>query len=171
MNSKQPRARALAYFRALILPCTILFSLSCDDEEPAAGYEVRFEANGTLTKFVADGLQTATITVDGDQYVGLFVGSDGSRTIALKVYDTEEITVDVYREFGPKENGYAGSLISYLDEAGTEYTQGAVVPDIRIRVTEMTSTYVKGTFAGTLKADGKPDLMVTHGEFFVRRLD
>lgn len=161
----------MTLLRGFVFLWLTILSGSCSSDEPSDGYVMRFKANGIQQEFVAGGEQTAIFVLDDNQHIGLIVGSDGSRTMALKVYDTEEIAVAIYRQFEPKDDAFTGSLIAYEDESGTKYTQGAVVPDIRVRVTEITSTSVSGTFGGTLKAADKPDLFITEGEFFVRRLE
>jgi len=171
MNPARSHLNLTTVLQGLLFLCVTILSASCSSDEASDGYVMRFKANGIQQEFVTGVGQTATFTLDDNQHIGLIVGSDGTRTMALKVYDTEEITVAVYRQFEPKDDGFTGSLIAYQDESGTEYTQGAVVPDIRVRITEITSTSVSGTFGGTLKAEGKPDLPITEGEFFVRRLE
>jgi len=42
-------------------------------------------------------------------------------------------------------------------------------PVTSITITEITSTSVKGTFSGTVKASGKSDISITNGEFYVWR--
>ena len=171
MNPSQSYSNPIPVLHRLVFLCLTILSGSCSSDETSDGYVMRFKANSTQQEFAAGGGQTATFTLDDNQHIGLIVGSDGSRTMALKVYDTEAIAVAVYRQFEPKDDAFTGSLIAYQDESGTEYTQGAVIPDIHVRITEITSTSVSGTFGGTLKADGKPDLSITEGEFLVRRSD
>lgn len=169
MNPFRSYSSPVHALHGMVFLCLTILSVSCD--ESSDGYVMRFKADGNLQEFSASGAQTATFTLDDDQYIGLIVGSQGSHTMVLKVYDTEPITEGVYRQFEPKGNAFTGSLIAYRDNSGTEYTQGAVTPDIRVRITEITSTSVSGTFGGTLKADGKPDLAITEGEFLVKRME
>jgi len=62
-----------------------------------------------------------------------------------------------------------GALMGYQDNAGTLYTQGSANPIANVIISEISPTTVRGTFNGTLKADGKPDVLITQGEFFVWR--
>lgn len=171
MRSLQLTKNASTLASVLTLLCLMIISGSCGSDEGSEGYVMRFNANGALVEFTAGGSLTASFSKDDNQYIGVFIGSDDTRTMVLKVYDTEEIADTVYRQFEPKGSGFAGSLIAYEDGTGASYTQGVLVPDIRVRVTEITSTSVRGAFGGTLKADGKPDIAVTGGEFFVKRIN
>lgn len=142
---------------------------SCSDEQPPA-YFMRFLHDGTEIGYNDPTALSAAFTHSGDQYTGIFTGFSSTSTMVLKVYDNQAISEKIYREFGPVGAVYTGSLITY-QSAGNTYTQGALVPDIRIRVTELTDEHVRGTFAGTLKSAGLPDIVISQGEFFVRRVE
>lgn len=156
-------------FLSLLLACVLAVCSSCDESTPPA-YFMRFMHDGAMVEYADPAKVSATFTRSDEQYVGVFTGFNNSSTMVLKVYDNQAISEKVYREFGPVGAAFTGSLITY-QSGGNTYTQGALVPDIRIRVTELKEGYVRGAFAGTLKAGGHPDIVVTQGEFYVRRIE
>ena len=155
--------------RLLLLAWTFAACFSCSDEQ-LPDYFMRFRQDGVEVVYDDPATLSAAFTFSDQQYIGVFTGFNSTSTMVLKVYDDQAISEKVYREFGPVGAAFAGSLITYQNGTNT-YTQGALVPDVRIRVTEVSDEYVRGSFAGTLKSDGQPDIVITYGEFFVRRVE
>ena len=156
-------------FWPLVLASIFVTCSSCSEEETPA-YFMRFLHDGVEVGYTDPTNLTAAFTRTGEQYIGVFTGFNTTSTMVLKVYDGQAISEKVYREFGPVGSVFTGSLITY-QSGGNTYTQGALVPDIRIRVTELRDQYVRGSFAGTLKTDGQPDIVISQGEFYVRRVE
>jgi hypothetical protein len=155
--------------RSLVLACVLATCFSCSEEQPPA-YYMRFLHDGVEVRYDDPAALSAAFTLSVGQYTGVFTGFNSTSTMVLKVYDNQAISEKVYREFTPVGPVFTGSLMTY-QSGGNTYTQGALVPDIRIRVTELRDDYVRGVFAGTLKADVQPDVVISQGEFFVRRIE
>ncbi len=150
----------------------VLFMISaCSKDGVEDGsYRVKFKANGTTVEFNSQFTSTASFGQSGNQYVAVFTGYDAESNISIQVHDGKAIEAKNYSGYVSTGSGFSGALIAYKDKAGTVYTQG-VPGNASITVSEITATEVRGTFSGTLKATGKDDVMITDGEFFVKRLN
>ena len=156
-------------FRLIALAWIFALCCSCSEGEQP-GYFMTFLHDGAEVAYRDPTTLSAVFTLADGQYIGVVTGSSSASAMVLKVYDDQAISERLYREFAPVGVVYRGSLIAY-ESGGKTYTQGALVPDIRIRVTELTNEYVRGAFAGTLKTEGQPDIVISKGEFFVRRVE
>lgn len=160
--------------RAIIVLFFALFSIpfsSCKDDKTASesNYYVRFNANGTRIEFTIHGSLIAAFGQSGNQYNASFTGGNISSNISLQVYDNKSIVPATFTGYTLSGSTFVGALIGYQDNTGTLYTQGAVIPNSTITITEITSGAVRGTFSGTVKASGKSDISITGGEFYVWR--
>ncbi len=157
--------------QVLVFSFFIGLSVSCqnDDNETEGGYYVRFKANGQQVEFTVQGATIAAFAQAGNTYNAVFTGYDSSSNVGLQVYDNKEITMATYSGYTLSGSSFIGALIHYKDNLGTLYSQDALNPTTSITISEITSSAVKGTFSGILKASGKPDLSITQGEFFVWR--
>ncbi len=150
----------------------VLFMISAcsKDEVDDGNYRVKFKANGTPVEFNSQPTLTASFGQSGNQHVAVFTGYDVESNISIQVHDGKAIEAKNYSGYVSTGSGFSGALIAYKDKAGTVYTQG-VPGNASITVSEITATEVRGTFSGTLKATGKADVVITDGEFFVKRLN
>jgi hypothetical protein len=101
------------------------------------------------------------------------VAEDGSITggsVILGAQDVVPITTRTYGTFQVVGTGWTVGQILY-SIGGTQYSNEDSPNDIRVTITEISSTAVKGTFAGTVKANGKPSISITGGEFNVKRVN
>lgn len=168
------RNRFFSGFTPNTIPVLIfaLFMISaCSKDEVEDGsYRVKFKANGTPVEFNSQLTLTASFGQSGNQYVAVFTGYDAESNISIQVHDGKAIEEKNYSGYILSGSAFVGALIAYKDKAGTVYTQG-VPGNASITVSEITATEVRGTFSGTLKATGKDDVIITEGEFFVKRLN
>jgi len=160
---------------ALLMTCFALFALltgSCKKDEATGGdgkYFVRFNANGSKVEFTLQGSLVAAFGQAGVQHNAVFTGGDGTSNISLQVFDGKAIAAGAFSGYTITGGAVVGTLIGYSDSSGTLYTQGSVGSNASITISEITTTTVRGTFGGTLKASGKADIVVSQGEFFVWR--
>ncbi len=144
-------------------------SCSKDDETAESEYYVRFNANGQKLEFTLQGAVLAAFGQSGNQYNAAFTGGNTNSNVSLQVFDNKAITTATYSRYVLTGSAFIGAIIGYQDNSGTLFTQGAVNPNTSITISAITSTTVKGTFSGTVKAAGKPDISITNGEFYVWR--
>lgn len=160
--------------RAIIILCFALFGIifnSCNnnDADDESTYYVRFNANGQKVEYTIHNSLVAAFGQSGIQFNAVFTGYDATSNISLQVFDNKAIVSDTFTGYSLSGSSFVGALIGYQDKTGTLYTQGAVTPNSTITITELTSAAVRGTFSGTVKATGKPDISITGGEFYVWR--
>jgi hypothetical protein len=154
----------------------LLFSCKKDSDnevpDDSGSYMISFKANGVIQEFTSDNFPEGAFYDNGTQYNGLFTGTRSSSKIGVEVYDKKAITETTYTGYAVTEAttqslAYAvGAAISYQD-GQTIYLTGFQNPDVTIKIIEITSTKVRGTFSGTLKANGKADIVITEGKFHV----
>jgi hypothetical protein len=133
----------------------------------------RFKANGTLVEF----------TTLSDVY-GVFIEACTGSTEALEVVgwsSANRLGMRVSRrQTGMAEGTY--SIARRLDDPtfrirlyyrsadGIDYFAAPSVPeDVTLVISRVGSSTIDGTFFGVVKADGQPDVVITDGEFTVRR--
>ena len=139
------------------------------DNDDSGAYKMKFKANGTLIEFTVQGSLTASFSQSGSVNNGVFTGYDANSNMGLQVYDSKAFEESTYSGYVWTGSAFVGALMGYSDKTGTLYTQGTTNSNATINIIEITSTTVRGTFNGTVKADGKPDISITEGEFFVWR--
>lgn len=141
----------------------------CDDTDNEAFY-MRFKTNGTQMAYNDQTALNATFVTTGSQRSATFAGVDANTSMTVEALDEVNIAEDIYDGYWTLETHVFGSLITFVDADGVIYASATDnSSDAVVTVTEMTSTTVKGTFTGTLKAEGHPDIVVTSGEFFIPR--
>jgi hypothetical protein len=133
-------------------------------------YFYRFDANGTRVTFNQQVSLTAAFSQSGNQRVAIITGFDATRNSAVQIYSGSTIGTATYTGYTLDVNAAAvvGMIFHYQDATGTVY-QSDNTNSNTTTITQLTSTTVRGTFAGRLKATGKADIVVTNGEFFVQR--
>lgn len=158
----------------LILITTALScSKSSDDEDDKNGvYVITFEANGILQKFTSDHFPIGDFHDNGTQYSGLFKANQSASSIGIQVYDNKPITEKtLYKGYAVTQAtqtpAYAiGATLVYKEGQNT-YVTPYVNPDVTVKIEKITTTTATGTFSGTLKSSGKPDVIITNGKFHV----
>lgn len=160
-----------APFLLLLLGATLV--AACDSggtDDPDAGeYFVRFSAGETPISFTRQGSIVGTFAQSGNQHNAIFTGYDETTGIHLQIYDREAVTEQTYSGYGFETDAVVGVLIGYYNADGSYASGASPTEETRVVVSEITETSVRGTFQGTVKADGLPDLALTEGEFFVQR--
>lgn len=137
----------------------------------SSGYYVQANANGTMVKYT--GYTAAISTSLSGNYV-LDIQGQASLTSQLDILsavimDASPITTKTYTD--AVINGSPQGVVSYYDHTGNQYSSSlAIVPAVSITITEITSTYVAGTFSGTVSdlSSGGP-VKLTNGSFKVQK--
>ena len=132
-------------------------------------YEMSFMANGEKVVYTLQAALVATFSNTGDQYTGAFVGSDSNSNMELQVFDNQDISKKAYVGYTTSGTILVGVLMSYTDRIGTLYSQAG--ENVVVTITSIAYASVSGTFSGTLKASGKPDMAITDGKFTVKRIN
>jgi hypothetical protein len=162
-------ARPLAPL-VLALACLAGCSSSNSTTGPSGNsYYLRFKANGTQVEFTSEPSLIGAFAQSGIQYNGLFTGYDANSNMSLQVFDGAAITQKSYSGYDITGGALVGVLLTYQTTGGVVYGSGGVGTDAVITITELSQTAVKGTFTGTMKASGHPNLSITQGEFVVHR--
>ena len=142
---------------------------------PGNGYYIRFRAGSVDRNYTGDLVVHGAFNQVSSEYIFTAdgVAEDGSITggsIILGAQDVSPVTTKTYGSFQVVGSGWTMGVILY-SIGGTQYDNDDVPNDIRVTITEISSTAVKGTFSGTVKANGKPSISITNGEFNVRRVN
>jgi hypothetical protein len=170
----------------------IISDVSCkkDDAPNNSATYVRAKFDGVLKTFDAQafftitdmsitqgqgGPFTLTITATGsNQNLGINLWSASNDFAAGKVYDHEPVEV--------MPSSYSYNAIAYVPDLGNTdvsnvYSSSPLddnaVEMMECKITEMTSTHIKGTFKGNVYQnvlDNAQKIVVTEGEFFVKKL-
>lgn len=155
--------------KTLKIPCTLLLTfLLCftcsqtddaDKTEPNNDYYITFEINGE-TKTYTDVLSFDFYGMMANNIYGAGIvsangsGPNAGEAILMYVYDTNQITTDkTYTEAMIPDKYLSSATIAY-GKAEMGYTSAAPnissVSKARITLTEITDTYVSGTFNAVL---------------------
>lgn len=154
----------------LALAAVVLLLNSCKkDQTGNGGYVMKFDVNGTTVEFTGQASLSAAFSSSGNQYLGVFTGYDATSNMSLQIYDNKSIVAGSFSGYTIAGGALTGILITYQDHGGTVYNSATTNPDAVVNISEITSTTVRGTFSGTMKSAGKPDISVTNGQFFVWR--
>lgn len=161
-------SKRIYLFIVLLMMISVVNSCK-KDNSISNTYEMSFYANGTKVVYTVEGALVATFSNAGDQFLGIFSGYDVNSNMGLQVYSNTEISENSYSGYTTSGFVLVGVLIGYQDTSGTLYSQAG--GDVIIDVASITDTSVSGTFSGTLKASGKPDMVITEGKFTVKRFN
>ncbi|HKI88557.1 MAG TPA: hypothetical protein VKA38_05970 [Draconibacterium sp.] len=170
MENRYPFVKAIYPLAGLILLIILLSACKKDTVANNAGkYEMSFKANGASVKYDTENALVATFNQTNNQYIAIFSGYDTNSNMNLSVYDDKAISETNYSGYTVSGIVTTGVLMGYQDDSGTLYTQPGA--DVAIRVSSISASAVSGTFSGTLKATGKPDMVITDGKFNLKRLN
>jgi hypothetical protein len=169
MKTKIFHKKSILLILGFVFFSTMFSSCNKDTTTSTGSFLIQFKVDGTLVEYTSQSSLMAVFAHSGAQYNAVFSGYDELSNINLSVYYNKEITSGTYSGYTLAGSAIVGSLISYQDKSGTNYTQASVNSDASITISEITATTVKGFFSGTLLASGKPDIVITNGEFFVWR--
>ena len=167
--------KATSYF-ILGLVLVALFSGSCKKEDDIKNdYKISYKANGVLEEFIVEDVAGSFYEdVTATQYGLRFTARKQNFTIYLDIYDRHAITDSTYSGYkltppiGKKPTLIEGAEIAHNDgDTYTVYKTDKKNADVTISISEITKSTVRGSFKGTLKASGKPDMVITEGKYFV----
>lgn len=163
--------RKLSALLLAIVSFGVLFS-SCKKSaaSSSSGYFVQAYVNDTLVKYT--GYTAAISTTLAGTYVLDIQGqvSLTSSTDALfaVIMDASPITTKTYTD--QLVNGSPQGTIGYYDHTGKQYSSELVIsPEVNITITAINSTYVTGTFSGTIEdLNSGSTAILTKGSFKVK---
>lgn len=172
-----------ATYLILSLACIALFLGSCkkdgdddddDGRDDSGSYMISFKANGVFQEFTSEDFTKGAFSDNGTQYSSIVTGtrSSGQIAIGVEVFDNKAISETTYTGYVVTEATsqtpayVVGASINYRDQQMI-YLTGAQSPNVTIKITAITATSVQGTFSGTLKSGGGPDIVITEGKFYV----
>jgi hypothetical protein len=131
---------------------------------------LRYKVDGTLTEY------TTLANVFGAYSLGFeaslnVVAWDATSRLRLRVSSEEAIPGVGTHSVAQVANDSTFTIsIYYQASDGTDYFAEPIVPeDATIVISSVGSSTIDGTFLGVVKAPGRPDVMITEGEFSVRR--
>lgn len=166
--------KVAGFFLALVMfIVSVTFITSCAKEEEPGEYYMRFKANGKLIEYTNQLGLAASFSQSGNQHIGTISGwNDASSNFSFLLYDMAPITENTYSGYSFSTEGIVGVLLVHKEPGSGEVFSSGVTPDYDARVTisEIDGTAVKGTFSGLIKASGLPDINITEGSFFVKRV-
>lgn len=153
----------------LLVVCLSIAGCDSSDPEPSPFF-VRFNAGGSQVQFNAVNTVWGAFGNAESQHTGVFSAFTESSNISIQVYDRSPIVEATYSGYSVDQGALIGMLITYQNPAGVLFSSGATPSaDSRVVITQITSSAVRGTFQGTVRASGHPDLVLTAGEFHVQR--
>lgn len=133
----------------------------------------RFEVDGVPIEYTssADVFGVISYSVEGGADILNVVGWDSATRLRLRVRSLDEtIGAGVYSVAQLENDSTLLVTIYYQDPEGIDYFAEPVVPeDATIEITNVGSRTIDGTFFGVVKAPDRPDIVITNGEFTVRR--
>jgi|ADurb_Cas_01_Slu_FD_contig_31_2042670_length_1168_multi_5_in_0_out_0_1 hypothetical protein len=159
---------------SLLLMATFTSCSKDDDDESSDGkYYIRFKANGTQIEYSNQLLLTAAFGQSEQFYVVVFSGAnDASSNISLQIHNDKPITEGSYSGYSIMEGTPKGVIIGYLEKSSNVIFSSGGGPGVEanIKVSELTGTHVKGEFSGVVKSNGRDDITISDGTFFVWRV-
>jgi hypothetical protein len=137
----------------------------------SSSYYMQANANGTTVKYTG---YTSAISTSLQGNFILDIQGQASLTSQLDILsavimDTSPITTKTYTDV--IVNGSPQGVVGYYDHTGNQYSSAfAVVPAVTITITQITSTYVTGTFSGTVSdLSSSGPVTLTSGSFKVQK--
>jgi len=161
--------------RRFVLLTSALVVAACSKSSSPTGpggsssYYFRFNANGSVVNYTSQPSLVVAFGHSGSQFNALITGFTSSSNANVQVFSGSAIGTVTYSGYNVVGGAFVGALVGYQDASGTTYTSGSGATDAVVTITQLTSSTMTGTFTGRLKATGKADIVVTNGEFFVKR--
>ncbi len=132
----------------------------------------RYEANGTPIEYTSlqDVFGVFTFE-DGGADILSIVGWDATTSLGLWVWSYQQTPgVGTHSVAEMANDSTFGIDIFYQHSDGLDYYAEPVVPeDATIVITQIGGSTIDGTFFGVVKAPDRTDIVITNGEFTVRR--
>lgn len=166
------RSAAIFFALAMVIVSVTLIS-GCTKDEEHTEYYMRFKSNGVMIEYTNQLGLTAGFAQSGNQYVGTISGwNDANSNFSMLLYDLAPITEITYSGYAVSVDGTVGVLLAHKEiNSGKVFSSGVTSDyDARVTISEITETGVKGTFSGLIKASGLPDISITEGSFYVKRV-
>ena len=176
-NAKQPGLFNFTKSKILLL-ILLISTASCVKKEdiekdPPEKYMISFKANGVLQEFTSEHSPKFGITDSERQHTAVVHAARPASWVGIQALDVKPITAKTYSGYtvvntaAQAKDYEAGASMQYED--GSIYYISPYLPDrdMTVQILEMTSKIMRGTFKGTLKSLGKPDLIITDGKFNV----
>lgn len=132
---------------------------------PGGDYFMTCKINGA--QYTGNGFYIATINGGIASFTsnGTIAGDNGDYQFVLSL--TNYAGVKAY----PESGGGMGIALVEKSKPGDPYSSAnSTDEDAKITITEVTDTYVNGTFEGTLTNGGNANRKVTEGSFHVKRM-
>lgn len=171
-----------AYFLFLfIFSISSLTFAGCskDDDDPEEGlagnYFIEFEADGNEFRFSDQETVFSHAVFEDDEHVLVIGGIEDSLSLSLAIYDDEPVNEGMYNNTYMNDEDDLRKVVLVITRfANSEYMSFASVDnDITVSITDLTQSYVKGTFSGTVTHLQLEDseVSITNGSFTVPRLE
>lgn len=148
-------------------------------------YYIKFKSDGVQIKYDFLPPETFNETTSNGDYVTMIGGqklqSESDKNMAiLTISDPQKVTTNItYTNYQTAAGAHKRTelcIISLFDNTGKffaswgdEFANTGIISDTKIKFTEITSSYVKGTFSGTVYKDisgTAENRMITEGEFY-----
>ncbi|MFD2823839.1 hypothetical protein ACFS5M_09175 [Lacinutrix iliipiscaria] len=188
---------AFKYAALLLLLFTTLNSCSSDNGDGGSSgdidYYIRYEVNGTLIEFLFNGdnhIDNAygnfNLIDSGNNIASIAAGRHeigNDESLLLSIRNPSEIQINTtYSNYMSATTTQPEVLLfTYLDTGGTSFgtfneddltnLYPAAVANAKILFSEVTTTYMKGTFSGRFYNSNDNYIEITNGEFKVIRSD
>ena len=172
-----------------VIPC-VLFLLSFFSCQKGLNYSVANTGSDTTSaptkyymKFLANGVQkqysqqtAAQFTTLNNLYSCTLIGEttalNGAEGMTISIYNDTALTTNVvYNDGGLPVLAIPQTTFVYTDSTGSQFNSvSSSQPAIQVVFTNMTATYVTGTFSGNIRNPSKADsLSITQGSFVLPR--
>lgn len=144
------------------------------DEKEEHEYYISFQANGKLVEFRNQPLLMAGFAEQGGYYLGGITGSgENGSNFGFVIVNDSPVTKGTYSSLTVLSGGKTGVLFAYKQkDSEVIYSSSDIITALlsTVTITELTEEFVRGTFSGKVKASDNPDISITNGEFFVKRV-
>lgn len=159
---------------SVIAVFAMLLSSCKKSSTSGTSYYVKGNVNGTLVNYT--GFTSAIFTTLPGSPAYYVLGIQGQQSqnastnlFGIVVTDLSQITTKTYTDatVGSTVQG----VVSYYDNSNNQYSSAfAVTPGVTITISEITSTYVAGTFSGTVTDISSGQIQtITNGSFKVKK--
>ncbi|ASB49073.1 hypothetical protein [Alkalitalea saponilacus] len=157
---------------SLSLLFLIFSACSSDGDKDEDIFFIRFNADGTKVEFTNQLILTAGFGQSGQFHTATISGANDAITnVGLQIYHDSPIIEGIYSGYGVTNDVVTGVILHYSAPTGILYSSGGVDVYAQVEITGLSQSVVTGKFSGVLKADEQSDLIVTDGEFRVRRIN